>query len=91
MPTLLTTQDFLYLALTVGVAILTTVFTIATIYLILVLKDIRKISNTAGDITQKFHSMILVPISMFTKITETAFPYIEEFVKKHTDKVKKKK
>jgi cell shape-determining protein MreC len=87
----ISTLDLLYLVLSMGVLVLVVLLSVLIIHLVLVLRDFRKISNTAGDITEKFHTMILTPVSFVSKISENLAPYVEEFVKKQFEKKPKKK
>ena len=87
----ISTLDLLYLVLSMGVLVLVVLLSVLIIHLVLVIRDLRKISNTAGDITEKFHTMILTPVSFVSKISENLAPYVEEFVKKQFEKKSKKK
>ncbi len=87
----ISTLDLLYLVLSMGILVLVVLFSVLIIHLVLVIRDLRKISNTAGDITQKFHSMILTPVSFVSKISENLAPHVEDFIKKKFEKKAKKK
>lgn len=86
----LTTLDFLYLALSVAVIVLVIVICIALINLTFVLRDVRKISKTAGDVTEKFHSMILTPVNFVSQMSEALLPQLEELIKSQLSKKNKK-
>ncbi len=91
MPTSLTTLDFLYLSLSFATILIVVVLTIAILHIIFLIRDIRKISHTAGDITEKFHSMILTPVSLVSRLVEQGSPYLEDFFTAQVQKVKNKK
>lgn len=80
-PSALTTVDFLYLALTIGAIVLVVVIAVAVINTILVLRDIRKISSVAGEVTEKFHEVVMTPLSMVSGIANMVTPHIENFIK----------
>ena len=91
MPTTLNTLDFLYLSLSFATILLVVVLTIAIVNIVLLIRDIRKISHTAGDITEKFHSMVLTPVNLVSKLVEQGSPYLEDFIASQIQKVKNKK
>jgi len=74
------TLDILYMSLALGAIILTIVISVVLINLTMVLKDVRKISNTAGDLSAKFHSIVATPLNLTSGIIEKAMPHIESFL-----------
>lgn len=85
-----TSLDILYLVLSASIIILVVFIAVLLINITLVLRDFRKVSKTAGNITEKVHEMILTPVSYITKISESLTPYIEEYIKKQMAKKSKK-
>jgi hypothetical protein len=95
-PSALNTVDFLYLALAIGAIILVVVIAVAIVNTIFLIRDIRKISSVAGDVTEKFHEVVMTPISVLSSIANVVSPHVENFVKNKVedmsaDKPKKKK
>jgi len=74
--------DILYMSLALGTLVLTIVLAVVLINLAMVLKDIRKISNTAGDLSSKFHSIIVTPLNLTSGLLEKSMPHIESFFAK---------
>ena len=95
-PSALTTVDFLYLALAIGAIVLVVVLAVAIVNTIFLIRDIRKISSVAGDVTEKFHEMVMTPISIVSSFANAVTPHVENFIKNKMDdmgeeKPKKKK
>jgi len=74
--------DVLYMSLALGTIILTIVIAVVLINLAMVLKDVRKITNTAGDLSSKFHSIIATPLNLTSGLLEKAMPHLESFFAK---------
>ncbi|PIQ80008.1 hypothetical protein COV81_00150 [Candidatus Peregrinibacteria bacterium CG11_big_fil_rev_8_21_14_0_20_41_10] len=85
---MLTTLDFLYLTIGISTIILVIFVSIAIIQLILVLRDLRKITDTAGTITEHFHQIVATPLYYIGKVGEAIGPHLEKLIK---DKLKKNK
>ncbi len=83
---MLSTLDFLYLTLAVGFIILVIVGCVALIHVTLIIRDLRKISNTAGNLTENFHNIVATPLFYFGRIAETIGPKIEELIEKKLNK-----
>lgn len=85
-----TSLDILYLVLSAAILVVAILTAVLIINLTLVLRDFRKMSRTAGDMTEKLHSMVLTPISYVSKVAENLSPYVEEYIEKKVGKKKKK-
>lgn len=83
--------DILYLVLSASILVIAILVAVLVINLTLVLRDFRKMSRTAGDMTEKLHSMVLTPISYVSKVAENLSPYVEEYIEKKMSKNTKKK
>lgn len=77
---MLTTLDFLYLTLGIGIIILVIVLTVALVQVILVMRDVRKITESAGNISEYFHEIVMTPLYYMGKVGETVGPYIEKML-----------
>jgi hypothetical protein len=84
-----TTLDFLYLALGVCALILVLFLSVALIQVVLVIRDVRKITNTAGSLTEHFHNIILTPLHYLGSISEIVGPHLENFIESRLNKKKK--
>jgi len=82
--------DILYLVLSATILITAILLSVLLVNLTLVLRDFRKMSRTAGDMTEKLHSMILTPLSYVSKVAENLSPHIEDYLEKKMTKKKKK-
>lgn len=78
--------DILYLVLSVSILVLVIFLSVLLVNLTLVIKDFRKMSRTAGDITEKVHGMVLTPVKYVSKIAENLTPHVEEYIKKQMNK-----
>lgn len=87
---MLTTLDFLYMTLGIGAIILVIVLTVALIQAILVIRDIRKITDTAGSISEHFHDIIVTPLYYVGRISEAVGPQLEKLVMDRFSSEKKK-
>jgi cell shape-determining protein MreC len=85
-----TSLDILYLILSASILILAIFLSVVLVNLTLVLRDFRKMSRTAGDITEKVHSMVLTPVSYISRIADAVSPQVEEYIKNKMSKKKKK-
>jgi cell shape-determining protein MreC len=85
------TLDILYMVLSVAILVLAIFLAVLLVQLTLVIRDFRKMSSTAGDITEKFHSMILTPVSYVSKIAEALSPQVEDYIRNKMTKKKSKK
>lgn len=85
-----TSLDILYLVLSAAILVLVIFLSVVLINLTLVLRDFRKMSRTAGDITEKVHSMVLTPVSYISKIADAISPQVEDYLKSKMKKGKKK-
>ncbi len=88
------TSDILNISLALGFIILVIFLSVAIIYLILVLRDINKITSTVKDTTDQVSNYILKPISLASKLVMNLKPIIEMIerkVKQRTATKKKKK
>lgn len=83
-----TTLDILYLVLSASILILVIFLSVLLVNLTFVIRDFRKMSRTAGDITEKVHGMVLTPVKYVTQIAETITPHIENYIKKQLNKKK---
>lgn len=82
-----TSQDILFLSLALGAIILVIVIAVAIINLVMLIRDIRKVSSTVGDITSKVHSVVITPVSIVSGIVEKVGPIVEGFVARKMEKM----
>lgn len=55
-----------------------------------ILKDIRKITNSTSDITNRVHSVITGPIDMLLSVVSKLSPIIEKSIRDYIKKASKK-
>lgn len=75
-------QDTLFLVLTVAIALLTIFFCVTLIYLILVLRDASKILEKARDTAEKVNAFVVKPVKLASTIVDHIRPLIERALEK---------
>lgn len=88
---MLTSLDFLYIALGVGFIFLVILLSVLLIHLVLVLRDVRKVSNTAGTISEYFQEIVTTPLYYVGKISQLLGPHLETIIKSKINNAKDKK
>lgn len=84
-----TSQDTLFLVLSVSIALLTIFLCVTLIYLILVLRDASKIIEKARDTVEKVNAFIIKPVKLATMVFEQIKPLIERVISSRSGKGKK--
>lgn len=81
-----TTQDILNIALAGGFVLLVIFLSVVLIYLILILRDVCRITNRLKDTAQKVNEYVLKPVKMLNSLISKAQPIMEMV----EDKIKEK-
>ncbi|MBP9718323.1 hypothetical protein KBD59_03435 [Candidatus Gracilibacteria bacterium] len=87
-------QQTLYLVLSISVAILTIVLSVAIIYLIFILRDSSKVVERVRETVDRVNNMIIKPVTLVGSIVDHVRPLIESAInrvgrsqeKKHSKK-----
>ncbi len=69
--------DILYLTLSVCITILTVFLSITLVYLLLVLRDIVRVTDQVKDVIDRMNTYITKPILMTKSIIEFVAPFIQ--------------
>lgn len=77
MPVDATTQSTFYLVLTICIAVLTIVISVAIVYLILILRDTSKVLERVRYTVDRINDFILKPVSLVGSIVDHMRPLIE--------------
>lgn len=89
-----TTQDILNIALAGGFILLVIFICVVSIYLIMILRDISRVTAHAKDTAQKVNDLILKPFKLVSSLASKAQPIleiVEEKIKEKTKKSSRKK
>ena len=74
---MLTATDLLFVILAVAIALLSIFFSIALVYVVMILRDINRATDAMRDSAERIHSMIIKPIKMTHEILKYAKPMVE--------------
>lgn len=77
-------QDTLFVVLTVAVALLTVFLCVTLLYLILVLRDASKIVEKAKDTVEKVNAFVVKPVKFASLLFDQLRPLIERMVEGHS-------
>lgn len=78
-------QSFFYIALGVGFIILV-IFACATmIYLIQILRDVNKVTDSVKDTAERINNYVVQPFAMVSQIVEHVKPLIEGVMRKRSE------
>lgn len=78
----LTTKDLMNISITIAVIVLTIILCVALVHAILIMRDVRKVSRTTGEITEGFYQLVLTPLSFMGQISNSVAPQVEKAIKK---------
>jgi uncharacterized protein YoxC len=90
----MSTQDVLNLSLAIGFALLVIFLCVALVFLILVLRDVSKITSKTRETVETVSGYILIPAKAIANIggkIESIAEYIQKKVEKEYKKTKKRK
>jgi len=79
--------DILYLTLAVCIALLTVFLSVTLIYLMFILRDVTKISDSLKETIEKINTYIAKPILL----TKSVIEFVSPFVKSAEEKFNRKK
>ncbi len=87
-----TSSDFLNMALGIGFLVLVVFISMVCFYLVLILRDVSKVTDEVQEIIYRIHKTIVEPLKAIDYLVEKARPYIETVMEqKIKEKIKKKK
>lgn len=86
-----TSGDILKMSLAMGFIVLVIFICIMIFYLILILRDVSKITDKIAIIVNRIHSTIVEPLKALDFIFEKSRPYIETITEEFFKKKGKKK
>lgn len=81
--------DILYLTLAVCIALLTIFISVTLIYLMFILRDITKVTDSVKDTVDKVNMYIAKPILLTKSILDFASPFLRSAEEKFTGSRKK--
>lgn len=81
-------QDTLYMVLSVAIALLTIFLSVTLIYLILVLRDASKIIEKAKDTVEKVNNFVVKPVKLASAVFDHLRPLIERAIDRASRKSK---
>jgi len=85
-------QSLLYIVLIASVIILTVLLSFVLIYLLFILRDVNKITETTKDTAEKINTFVLKPVMLTRELVKHARPIIEAVesrMNRHTKDSKK--
>ena len=86
-----TSGDILNMSLAIGFLVLVIFVSMVCLYLVLILRDVSKVTDEIQEIIYKVHKTIVEPLKAIDYLVEKAKPYIEAILeRKLKEKVKKK-
>lgn len=86
-----TSGDILNMSLAIGFLVLVIFVSMVCMYLVLILRDVSKVTDEIQEIIYKVHKTIVEPLKAIDFLVEKAKPYIETILeRKLKEKVKKK-
>lgn len=83
--------NLLYIVLAVVILLLGILFAIATVYLILILRDVSKASYLARDTLEKVNEFIYKPLHMANSVLEHIKPILENLQERGEQELKKRR
>lgn len=69
--------DLLYIAIAIGVALMSIFISILLVYAILILRDINKASEAVKESIERVNNLIMKPLNMAQEIVRYAKPVID--------------
>jgi uncharacterized protein YoxC len=81
--------DYLYIIIGAAISLLALLISVATLYLIFILRDISKVVDEVEETVDNIKTYVMRPILLTNQIIKFIKPYIESAEQK--DAVKKKK
>jgi len=86
-----TTGDILNVSLAIGFLVLVIFISMVCFYLVIILRDVSKVTDEVKDIVYKVHKTIVEPLKAIDYLVEKVRPYIETIMEsKMSEKTKKK-
>jgi len=83
-----TSLDVLYISLAIGVFILAIFLCVLLLYVILILRDVVKISDKARDTMDQVNEYVMKPIVFMQSIKKFIDPIVDRFNSRSSDKDK---
>jgi hypothetical protein len=83
--------DILYLTISVCVALLTLFLSVTLIYLMMVLRDVVRVSDKVKDVVEKVDTYITKPLLLTKSIVDFVSPFIQTAEEKFKSSKKKSK
>ncbi len=74
---MLSAADLLFVILAVAIALLSIFFSIALVYVVMILRDINKATDAMRDSAERIQGMIIKPLKMTHEILKYAKPVVE--------------
>jgi hypothetical protein len=81
--------DVLNMSLAIGFIVLVVFISIFIFYLIMIIRDVSKVVDSASDIVNKVHKTVVEPLRAIDYVIEKAKPYIEMAMEKRSKGKKK--
>ena len=76
---------FLYIALGVGFLLLVIFLCVTLIYVIQILRDVSKISDSISETAERLNDYIVQPLSFLSNATDYVKPLVESMLKKRDE------
>lgn len=86
-----TSGDILNISLAIGFLVLVIFISMVCFYLVLVLRDVSKVTDEVQEIVYRVHKTIVEPLKAIDFIIEKTRPYIETILERKLKEKKKKK
>lgn len=83
------TLDILYIVLAIAIALLTIFLSVTLIYVILILRDVNKVTETARETAEKMSSYVVRPIMLATQVIKRLTPAVNYFLEKKEELTEK--
>jgi len=74
---MLSSLDFLYIILSIGIALLSIFLSIVLVYAIFILRDMNKATDAIRDSAERIHSAVIKPLKMTHELLKYARPVVE--------------
>ena len=82
-------QSTLYIVLAISVALLTIFLCVALIYLIMILRDVNKISDKVHATVERVNAFVIKPVSLAASVIDHVRPLIEAALERRVKRRKK--
>lgn len=83
-------QNTLYIVLAIATALLTIFLCVALIYLILILRDVNKVTDKVQTTVDRINAFVVKPLTVASAIVDHVRPLIESALEKRTAKKRRR-